>query len=132
MIKLTATATFTPRITSQALIQGSIKPALMKGADMIGQLVEDEAKSICPVKTGRLRSSITHIVQDDSTGVVTYVFATAPYAAYVEYGTGIAGAGSPGAGPYPYSPTWPGMPAQPFLRPAIDSARPFIIGYLLP
>jgi hypothetical protein len=56
------------------------------------------------------------------------VQATSPHAAYVEFGTGQRGAASAGAGNGPYSETWPGMPAQPYLRPALDTARPAILG----
>ena len=41
------------------------------------------------------------------------VEANAPYAAYVEYGTGQRGAASAGAGAGPYSPNWPAGYASP-------------------
>jgi hypothetical protein len=45
----------------------------------------------------------------------------------VEFGTGRRGASSAGAGPYSYDPNWPGMVAQPYMRPALDTARPQIL-----
>jgi len=45
------------------------------------------------------------------------------YAGYVEFGTGRRGAASPGAGPFPYRQSWPGMAAQPYCRPALDIGR---------
>lgn len=62
--------------------------------------VERGAKRICPVDTGRLRSSITHSLEQDSAGLVGVVGTDVEYAPYVELGTSRAG-------------------AQPFLRPAL-------------
>jgi hypothetical protein len=63
------------------------------------------------------------VVRETGSTVVADVIFDSGHAAYVEYGTGIRGAESAGAGPYPYSPTWAGMPAQPYLRPALDIAK---------
>ena len=65
--------------------------------------------------------------------------ATAPYAAFVEYGTGLRGAGTypyelpsegvPYTGSWVYDykrQNWQGHAAQPFMRPALDTARPEI------
>lgn len=49
----------------------------------IGLMMERYAQSICPVDTGRLRSSITNDHDDTSVIVGTNV----EYAPYVEYGT---------------------------------------------
>lgn len=48
-------------------------------------LVENTAKMYCPVDTGQLRNSITHIVTDN----VGYIGTNVKYAPYVEFGTGI-------------------------------------------
>jgi HK97 gp10 family phage protein len=64
---------------------------------------ETEAKRRCPVLTGRLRSSIRFMVQEESGGIVGYVGSDVEYTVYVEMGTEHAG-------------------AQPFLRPALDVA----------
>jgi HK97 gp10 family phage protein len=55
------------------------------------------ARQLCPVDTGFLRRSIH--VEPDSPALRISVIASAPYAAYVEYGT-------------------PHSPAQPFMTPA--------------
>jgi HK97 gp10 family phage protein len=87
-------------------------------------VVLQEAQSLCPVDTGELRDSLrSEAIQDDGSRITGAVSANTDYAAYVEFGTGKRGAASPGAGSGPYSPTWPGMPAQPYLRPALDQAR---------
>lgn len=66
-----------------------------------GILVSNAAKVLCPVDTGRLRSSIGVSQQSGSGGMVTTVEATADYALYVEEGTRY-------------------QRAQPYLRPALD------------
>ena len=76
--------------------------------------------------TGALRESITVELSEGAT-VVGTVGPHVDYAAYVEFGTGIAGANSPGAGAGPYNPNWPGMPAQPYMRPAFDEVKPTIL-----
>ena len=49
------------------------------------------AKEQCPVDTGDLRESI-HIIAE---GIAGQIIASSGHAAYVEFGTGIVGAGSP-------------------------------------
>lgn len=62
--------------------------------------VEASAKRICPVDTGRLRSSITHALTRDTQGLAADVGTNVEYAVFVELGTSR-------------------MPAKPFLRPAL-------------
>lgn len=62
--------------------------------------VERSAKRLCPVDTGRLRSSITHELGHQGTVLVGRVGTNVEYAPYVELGTRR-------------------MRAQPFLRPAL-------------
>jgi hypothetical protein len=59
------------------------------------------ATELCPVDTGNLRSSITHVVTRDEDGLVGYLGSGVEYALDVELGT--------------YK-----MEAQPYLRPALD------------
>lgn len=63
----------------------------------IGLLAENYARIICPVDTGRLRNSITSVADSETATIGTNV----EYAAYVELSTAK-------------------MPAQPYLRPAIE------------
>ena len=58
-------------------------------------LVERDAKKLCPVDTGRLRSSITHEIE----GMIGYVGTNVEYARAVELGIE--------------------QPPQPYLRPAL-------------
>lgn len=63
---------------------------------------QSQAKVLCPVDTGRLRSSIVATIQRESKGIVGYVGTDVAYAEYQEFGTRF-------------------MDAQPFLRPALDT-----------
>jgi HK97 gp10 family phage protein len=120
---LTARATYRPRSTVGQFIAAKITPAVQAAVQAASALVVDEAKLLCPVDTGALQNSIEAKVAVSEKTVVGTITAGMPYAAYVEYGTGIRGAASPGAGPYPYKLSWPGQAAQPFLRPALDTTR---------
>lgn len=74
-------------------IQLAIRRALVR----IGLECESYAKDLCPVKTGRLRNSITNYVE----GNAAYVGTNVEYAPFVEEGTSK-------------------QKAQPFLRPAAE------------
>lgn len=66
--------------------------------EAIGLQAEGYAKKKCPVDTGNLRNSITHVYDEDS----AYIGTNVEYAPYVEFGTSR-------------------MKAQPFLRPAAEN-----------
>jgi phage gpG-like protein len=72
----------------------------------IGFVVEDKAKQLCPVDTGRLRASIQHKILPEELAVV--IGTNVPYAPYVEY-------------MYPVNAPHPGRETgqMPFLRPAL-------------
>ena len=61
-----------------ALVDAGIKKAL----SLMGEVVEDHAKELCPVDTGNLRNSITHTGGEDNT---EYVGTNVEYAAPVEF-----------------------------------------------
>lgn len=65
--------------------------------------VEGGAKRLCPVDTGRLRSSITHSLAQDGKGLLALIGTNVEYAIFVELGTSRAA-------------------AQPYLRPALRAA----------
>lgn len=66
----------------------------------LGLLVQNEARKLCPVDTGRLRSSIQHVPGEDSRGPYVDVGTNVEYGPHVEYGTATSA-------------------AQPFMRPAL-------------
>lgn len=76
------------------------------GADLLKRAVRVDAaaKRICPVDTGRLRSSITHALATDARGLHALIGSNVDYAIFVELGTSRS-------------------PAQPYLRPALRAAR---------
>ena len=119
-----ATAIYRPRSSAGQFVSVRITPAVRQSVEEVTQMVFDRSQQLVPVDTGALKASGSMQIEDlDATirGTGSY---SAEYAPYVEFGTGIAGAASAGAGPGPYSPDWPGMPAQPFQRPAVDEVKP--------
>ncbi len=120
---LKASAVFRPRSSAGQFVSARITPVVKAAVEEACKLVEQRAKDLVPVDTGALQASITTTVEEGSSTVVGRVGTDLFYGVYVEYGTGIRGQSSPGAGKGPYSPTWPGMAAQPFMRPAIDESK---------
>jgi len=83
------------RITynSQEIIQLLTSPTGGVVQDLLrrGRLVENQAKRLCPVRTGRLRSAITHELRRESGIPVVRVGTNVNYSMYVHEGTGIYG-----------------------------------------
>lgn len=67
------------------LIKNATDQQIKAALEAIGLKVEGYAKLLCPVDTGRLRNSITHVVKADEKAV--YVGTNVEYAAAVECGT---------------------------------------------
>ena len=102
--------------------------------------VMNAAKILVPVDTGELRSSIDMQIDLKGKIVVGTIYAGANHGAFVEYGTGLVGAAAPhpplpsagvpitGSWIYDYKGQgWIGMAARPFLRPAYDASKNFIL-----
>lgn len=126
-MRLQATATFRPRSDLGRFVEAHITPAVRASVEASCKLIENSAKIYVPVDTGALRDSITTEIDDSGRTIRGVVGPHTHYAAFVEFGTGIRGASSPGAGEGPYSLTWKGMPAQPYMRPALDENKPVIL-----
>ncbi len=126
MPTIRATVTSTARGDTGRFIANRITPAVRAAVEASAQFVLQEAQQIVPVDTGELRDSGKTVIVEQDKRIVGNVVFTADHAGYVEFGTGQRGAASPGAGPYPYSPTWHGMPARPYLRSSLDTARDVI------
>ena len=102
-------------------VSAAIKAALLRGLEKCGLVAEGYAKKLCPVDTGNLRNSITHVVDEQEPAAI--IGTNNEYAAYVELGTGkYAEGGRPT--PWVYQDAkgnWHmthGNKAQPFLKPA--------------
>lgn len=66
-------------------IANAIDQAVALALEEIGLTAENYAKKACPVDTGRLRSSITHLVDAGENAV--FIGTNVEYAPYVELGT---------------------------------------------
>lgn len=111
-----STSTFTPNPLALDLVRRGI----LAGVQEVTQAVESQARAYAPVRTGYLVSTIESTApEDNGSSVSATVAALAPYAVYVEYGTGMRGAATGGGEGYG---SQPGMVAQPYMRPAIDEA----------
>lgn len=73
------------RVDNRDEFKRGMEAALATALEEIGLTAEGYAKSACPVDTGRLRNSITHIV--DEGGKCAVIGTNVEYAAYVELGT---------------------------------------------
>ena len=126
-MNIRATSNFRPG--NVAAIQEGITRRVITAVTRGSELVLNSALGAVPVDTGELQSSGHMTVTLEGQIVTGRIIFDADHAAYVEFGTGIRGAASPGAGKgIAYSSTWRGMPAQPYIRPALDSNRREIVG----
>lgn len=66
-------------------IEDAIDRALAAALEEVGLVCEGYAKRLCPVDTGRLRNSITHIVRPSEKSA--YVGTNVEYGPYIELGT---------------------------------------------
>lgn len=67
----------------------ALESACQRALEKCGLVGEGYAKKLCPVGTGNLRNSITHMVNDGEKAA--YVGTNSEYATYVEMGTGVYG-----------------------------------------
>lgn len=85
------------RADNRRAFKAAFNQALAKALEEIGLTAENYAKKACPVDTGRLRNSITHVARPGEKAV--YIGTNVEYGPHVELGTRH-------------------MKAQPYLRPA--------------
>lgn len=109
------------------LINGGFQNILLEKIEDACQLIENEAKELCPVDDGTLKASIAHkVVQKDDklTGVIG---TNVEYAPYVHEGTGIYAVNGKGRKDVPWifkdanGKIWvtKGQKPKPFLKDAI-------------
>jgi HK97 gp10 family phage protein len=126
----------------------SVKAAAQQTVAELVVSVEDYARQYVPVRTGKLRSSISSYV--DGSGMTGVVEANTPYALFVELGTGTRGemggqmitikpknpngllswTGADGRKHFAKVVHSPGMKSHPYLRPALTSAIDELAGDL--
>ena len=97
--------------------QKNLVPGIKRRLESLGREMVEESQAIVPVATGRLQESIQYFMQDREQATGRFAFpslwfgATAPYAAYVEYGHRTI------AGTF--------VEPQPFIRPVTFKNRSF-------
>jgi Bacteriophage HK97-gp10, putative tail-component len=138
-VNFRATSKVTPVDLSRLMQR--VVPVIVEAVNESQGIVVDEARAIAPVRDGDLVSKIgagpIALIGNAVTGSVT---SESDHAGFVEFGTGTRGTGTypydlPSAGVpftgswvYDYkNQQWKGMPAQPYMRPALDTARPAIL-----
>ena len=122
-MNLTSFAKWQPRGDAGRFIAAKIDEAVAAGVTDWANRVFETSQELVAVDTGELKASGHVEVQQVGKQVFASVVYNSGHSVYVEFGTGLRGAASPGAGPGPYNPNWPGMAAQPYLRPAFDAHR---------
>jgi HK97 gp10 family phage protein len=136
-----AIASFRIDASKVAGVLAKVGQGLYDGVETGADLVLQTARQYCPVLSGQLVGSIdvqiTRGIQNitgsagpissSAFGVTAIIAPHTDYDAYVEFGTGQRGAASTGAGEGPYKESWPGMVAQPYMRPACDTNREAVI-----
>lgn len=85
-------------------IMQKMHDAALKGVKAAALLIENAAKTNCPVRTGTLRRSIQTEVEDQTTKIIATIGPQVDYAPYVEFGTSR-------------------MAARPYMRPAFESEK---------
>lgn len=127
-MSISVRAIFKPRDDLGRYAQSYISPACVAAVQTSAEYVQQLAQGYCPVDTGALQASITvDEVEETGKTVSTRVGPHMPYAEYVEFGTGRRGEESAGAGGGPYKQDWAGQAAQPYMRPALDEAKPAVL-----
>ena len=107
---------------NSALAKEELQAACVRALEKCGLVGEGYAKQLCPVDTGNLRNSITHVV--DISELLCRIGSNSEYAPYVELGTGIYYPGGRQT-PWVYQDAkgnWHlthGQRAQPYLKPAV-------------
>lgn len=124
------------RADAGRFVETKIRAGVRKGVESTCKRAKELAQHHCPVRSGELQGSIDYQIQELDKAIKGIVYAGAEHAGFVEFGTGIKGAGTyPGPLPqagvpitgswiYDYKKqNWIGMPAHPYMRPAYEEVR---------
>ena len=103
-----------------------VKDNVAASMQAIAELMKGTAVMRCPValeEGGRLRGSLESFVEAEPEKITGGVGTSVEYGGFVEFGTGLRGQQNPGRYKEPEgivrNQSWPGMAAQPYLRPAL-------------
>lgn len=121
-INLSARVQWQPRNDLGQWVAQRVTPGAVAGATAWANAVLERAQEIVAVRSGELRDSGKVAVSVTERRVVARVVFASDHAGFVEFGTGRRG--SAGGGGQGYNTEWPGMPSQPYLRPARDEIGP--------
>jgi len=121
-LNLTSFSQYQPRDGGR-FVAATIDDAVLQAVTDWANLVFQTSQELVAVDTGELKASGRVEVAITGKTFTAAIVYDSDHSVYVEFGTGIRGAASAGAGDGPYDPNWPGMPAQPYLRPAFDQHR---------
>lgn len=106
------------------IVLDALDEAVERALMAVGNNAANYARNNAPTETGRLKNSITHVMEGDNTVIIG---TNVEYAPYVELGTGIhATNGNGRKTPWSYKDeegNWhrtSGQVAHPYLRPAIN------------
>lgn len=130
LFNASATARIDTRAYERGLrrVLGRMSDDVRRAVVQTGVDVQNRARELCPVDTGRLRASIVHRVEGGGRSVGMVIGTNVSYAADVEYGTAphvIVPKNRkalywPGAAHPVAKVNHPGTRAQPFMRPAVE------------
>ena len=111
---------------------GNADVVLLKSVEYCGKFVEDDAKLNCPVDMGDLVQSIQHETKAAGGSIRSTIYTNSDHAAYVEFGTGQCGEGTYDNSnvSLAYNQDWVGMPAQPYLYPALKDNETQLKAYI--
>jgi HK97 gp10 family phage protein len=142
MSVMLATAEFKPGSGPRAIVDAVLLVRIFAGVRRSQRIVVEHARNNVPVASGELHDSIVALEPIDTfQEIIGEVIAAAGHASFVEFGTGLRGIGTypfplpkqdvpiTGAWVYDYKKqNWVGMPARPYMRPALDTARAEVLG----
>lgn len=108
----------------------NINAGIVKGVSDATKKVQGDAKDLAPVDTGELRNLIISQVAVGENEVTGIVSSTAEYGMYLEFGTGQRGKNSDIPSKQDldiaYKEDWSGIPAQPYMYPAMKQNEEYI------
>lgn len=121
------------RIVPDDELQKLVNDVAREKMEALGEAGAEFARAVVRRRTGELANSISGGARVRDGVLEAYVKVSAPHWAFIEYGTGLRGASSavlpPGlAQGYGFSSDWSGIPAMPYMRPALWHMKSILPG----